>query len=82
MSGYVSQTPNGIETWSHNDIAQGPSRPLYLLQPVEWAKKKYHSRLGELIAMKKGELYSKTISWIRATETINMNPNLIKRFCQ
>ena len=27
---------------------------------------KYHSRLAELIATKKGERYSKTISWIRA----------------
>ena len=27
----------------------------------------YHSRLAELIAIKKGEDYTKTISWIRAT---------------
>ena len=26
----------------------------------------YHSRLAELIAIKKGEDYAKTISWIRA----------------
>ena len=28
--------------------------------------KKYHRRLAELIAMKQGETYSKTIVWIRA----------------
>ena len=27
---------------------------------------RYHSRLAELIAAKKGEQYSQTISWIRA----------------
>ena len=27
---------------------------------------RYHSRLAELIALKKGEQYTKTISWIRA----------------
>ena len=28
--------------------------------------KKFHSRLAELIAIKRGEDYSKTIAWIRA----------------
>ena len=37
-------------------------------KPAEWAKNvlRYHSRLAELIALKKGEQYAKTISWIRA----------------
>ena len=41
---------------------------------------RYHSRLVELIAAKKGEHYSQTISWIRAILcTPSVGPRLLSR---
>ena len=50
------------------DIEQGTFTPLIFTTTGGMGEEceKYHSRLAELIATKKGERYSKTISWIRA----------------
>ena len=50
------------------DIEQGTFTPLVFTTTGGMGEecKKYHSRLAELIAMKQGEKYSKTIAWIRA----------------
>ena len=50
------------------DIEQGTFTPLIFTMTGGMGEEceKYHSRLTELIATKKGERYSKTISWIRA----------------
>ncbi len=49
------------------DIEQGTFTPLIFTTTGGMGEEceKYHSRLAELIATKKGERYSKTISWIR-----------------
>ena len=49
-------------------IERDRALPYFLRPPVEWRMSavKYHSRLAELIANKKGERYSSAISWIRA----------------
>ena len=38
---------------------------------------RYHSRLAELIAAKKGEHYSQTISWIRARTSFALLPSAL-----
>ena len=50
------------------DIEQGTFTPLVFTTTGGMGEecKKYHSRLAELIAMKQGEKYSKTMAWIRA----------------
>ena len=50
------------------EIEQGTFTPLVLTTTGGMADEcvKYHSRLAELIANKKGESYSSAISWIRA----------------
>ena len=50
------------------EIEQGTFTPLVFTTTGGMADEcaKYHSRLAELIANKKGESYSSTISWIRA----------------
>ena len=50
------------------EIEQGTFTPLVFTTTGGMADKcvKYHSRLAELIANKKGESYSSVISWIRA----------------
>ncbi|KXJ05718.1 hypothetical protein AC249_AIPGENE25944 [Exaiptasia diaphana] len=50
------------------DIEQGTFTPLVFTSTGGMGPEclRYHSRLAELIANKKGENYSKTISWIRA----------------
>ena len=50
------------------EIEQGTFTPLVFTTAGGMADKcaKYHSRLAELIANKKGEIYSSAISWIRA----------------
>jgi hypothetical protein len=50
------------------DIEQGTFTPLIFTTTGGMGEecKKYHSRLAELIAIKKGEKYSKTMAWIRA----------------
>ena len=50
------------------DIEQGIFTPLIFTTTggVGEECEKYHSRLAELIATKKGERYSQTIAWIRA----------------
>ena len=50
------------------DVEHGTFIPLIFTTTGEMGKEclNYHSRLAELIAIKKGEDYAKTISWIRA----------------
>ena len=50
------------------DIEQGTFTPLVFTSTGGMGPEcmRYHARLAELIALKKGEQYSKTISWIRA----------------
>ena len=50
------------------DIEQGTFTPLVFTTTGGMGEecKKYHSRLAELIAIKQGEKYSKTMAWIRA----------------
>ena len=50
------------------EIEQGTFTPLVFITTGGTADErvKYHSRLAELIANKKGESYSSAISWIRA----------------
>ena len=50
------------------EIEQGTFTPLVFTTTGRMADEcvKYHSRLAELIANKKGESYSSAISWIRA----------------
>ena len=50
------------------DIEHGTFTPLIFTTTGGMGKEclNYHSRLAELIAIKKGEDYAKTISWIRA----------------
>ena len=50
------------------DIEHGTFTPLILTTTGGMGKEclNYHSRLAELTAIKKGEDYTKTISWIRA----------------
>ena len=50
------------------EIEQGTFAPLIFTTTGGMADEsvKYHSRLAELIANKKGESYSSAISWIRA----------------
>ena len=50
------------------DIEHGTFPPLIFTTTGGMGKEclKYHTRLAELIAIKKGEDYAKTISWIRA----------------
>ena len=50
------------------EIEQGTFTPLVFTTTGGMADEcvKYHSRLAELIANKKGESYSSAISWIRA----------------
>ena len=51
------------------EIEQGTFTPLIFTTTGETVGKEcltYHSRLVELIANKKGEVYSKTMAWIRA----------------
>ena len=50
------------------EIEQGTFTPIVFTTTGGKADEcvKYHSRLAELIANKKGESYSSTISWIRA----------------
>ena len=50
------------------DIEHGTFTPLIFTTTGGMGKEclSYHSRLAELIAIKKGEDYAKTISWIRA----------------
>ena len=40
---------------------------------------KYHSRIAELIANKKGESYSSTISWIKAK--VYLSPSYTPQYC-
>lgn len=51
-----------------NDIEHGTFTPLVFSTTGGMSKEctRYHSRLAELIANKKNETYSSTISWIRA----------------
>ena len=50
------------------EIQQGTFTPLVFITTGRMADEcvKYHSRLAKLIANKKGESYSRAISWIRA----------------
>ena len=50
------------------EVEQGTFNPLVFTTTGRMADErvKYHSRLAELIANKKGESHSCTISWIRA----------------
>ena len=50
------------------DIEHGTFTPLIFLSMSGMGKEclQYHSRLAQLISIKKGEDYAKTISWIRA----------------
>ena len=50
------------------DVEHGSFTPLVFTTTGGMGKEciRYHSRLAELIAAKKGEQYSQTISWIRA----------------
>ena len=50
------------------DIEQGTFTPLIFTSTGGMGKEclQYHSRLAQLISIKKGEDYAKTISWIRA----------------
>ena len=50
------------------EIEQGTFTPLIFATTGEMGKECliYHSRLSELINNKKGEVYSKTMAWIRA----------------
>ena len=50
------------------EIEQGTFTPLVFITTGGTADErvKYHSRLAELVANKKGESYSSAISWIRA----------------
>ena len=48
------------------DIEHGTFTPLIFTTTGGKECLNYHSRLAELIAIKKGEDYTKTISWIRA----------------
>ena len=58
--------------WSYSrrvlDVEHGSFTPLVFTTTGGMGKEciRYHSRLAELIAAKKGEQYSQTISWIRA----------------
>ena len=51
------------------DIEQGTFTPLIFTSTGDMGKGRlqYHSRLAQLISIKKGEDYARTISWIRAT---------------
>ena len=51
------------------EIEQGTFTPLVVTTTVGMADEcvRYHSRLPEVIANKKGESYTGAISWIRAT---------------
>ena len=50
------------------DIEHGTFTPLVFTTTGGMGKEclRYHSRLAELIAIKKGEQYAKTMSWIRS----------------
>ena len=50
------------------EIEQGTFTPLIFTTTGGMGEecKKYHSRLAELISLKKGECYSKTMAWIKA----------------
>ena len=50
------------------DIEHGTFTPLVFITTGGIGKEclRYHSRLAELIAIKKGEQYAKTMSWIRS----------------
>ena len=50
------------------DIEHGTFTPLVITTTGGMGKEclRYHSRLAELIAIKKGEQYAKTMSWIRS----------------
>ena len=53
------------------DIEHGTFTPLVFTTTGGMGQEclRYHSRLAELIALKKGEQYVKTISWIRANKS-------------
>ena len=61
------------------DIEHGTFTPLVFTTTGGMGQEclRYHSRLAELIALKKGEQYVKTISWIRANNKIC--PDLLER---
>ena len=50
------------------DIGHGPFTPLVFTTTGGMGKEclRYHNRLAELIVIKKGEQYAKTMSWIRS----------------
>ena len=50
------------------EVEQGTFTPLVFTTTCGMAEecKRYHSRLAELLAIKKGEDYATTVSWLRA----------------
>ena len=51
------------------DVEQGTFTPLFFTtEQAAWEKSamRYHDRLAELVAAKKGENYATTVSWIRS----------------
>ena len=61
------RTRKSVSTQRVLDIEHGTFTPLVFTTTGGMGKEclKYHSRLAQLIAIKKGEQYAKTISWIR-----------------
>ena len=61
------------------EIQQGTFTPLVFITTGRMADEcvKYHSRLAKLIANKKRESYSRTISWIRAKVSFDIVPAAI-----
>jgi len=59
---------NRLYPWRVLDIEHGTFTPLVFTTTGGMGKEslRYHSRLAELIAIKKGEQYAKTMSWIRS----------------
>ena len=63
LAAYASKTNN-----NKVEVEQGTFTPLVFTSTGRMADecKRFHSRLAELLALKKGDDYATTISWIRA----------------
>ena len=66
------------------DVEHGSFTPLVFTTTGGMGKEciRYHTRLAELIAAKKGEHYSQTISWIRGKDILcapSVGPGLPSR---
>ena len=67
-SNYVKMTRRGNTAGGFLEVEQGTFTPLVFTSTGGMADecKRFHSRLAELLALKKGDDYAITICWIRA----------------